>query len=73
MTDTIPVTVESEFLRAVAEGRKAAHRGRTVPHDKVRRWLSSWGSKREGRQPRVSKERCASKSPARVGAAARSR
>jgi predicted transcriptional regulator len=47
------VASESEFLAAVADGRKAAREGRTVSHDKVRRWLSSWGSEREGRAPRV--------------------
>jgi predicted transcriptional regulator len=38
---------------AVREGVSAANRGETVPHDKVRRWLLSWGGKNELPRPKT--------------------
>jgi predicted transcriptional regulator len=35
------------YLAAVDEGLADAEAKRTVPFDKVRRWLLSWGSDRE--------------------------
>lgn len=32
---------------AIREGIKAAKKGKTVPHDEVRRWLLSWGTENE--------------------------
>ena len=37
----------SEYLAAVDEGLADAKDGHTVPYDKVRRWLLSWGSGKE--------------------------
>ncbi len=35
------------FLAAVDEGLADAKAGRTVPYEKVRRWLLSWGTDKE--------------------------
>jgi hypothetical protein len=32
---------------AIRAGIEAADKGNTVPHDKVRRWLLSWGTEKE--------------------------
>jgi len=34
-------------LAAIRKGIKDARAGRVVPHEKVARWLRSWGTKRE--------------------------
>ena len=38
---------DADFLAAVDEGIADVKAGRTVPYDKVRRWLLSWGSDKE--------------------------
>jgi predicted transcriptional regulator len=38
---------EDALLAAVDEGLADEEAGRTVPYEKVRRWLLSWGSKKE--------------------------
>jgi hypothetical protein len=40
------------FLAAVEEGVKAADDAKTVPYEKVRRWLLSWGTKSEQPDPK---------------------
>lgn len=47
------VATESQFLEAVEEGRKAARDGSIMPHEKVQRWLGSWGGKDELPPPAV--------------------
>ena len=37
----------AEYLAAVDEGLADAKAGHTVPYEKVRRWLLSWGSDKE--------------------------
>lgn len=37
----------AEYLAAVDEGLADAKAGRTVPYEKIRRWLLSWGSGKE--------------------------
>lgn len=34
-------------VAAIRNGKKDAKAGRTISHDKVARWLRSWGSKKE--------------------------
>lgn len=38
---------EADFLAAVEEGLADAKAGRSVPYEKVRRWLLSWGTGKE--------------------------
>ena len=38
---------EAEFLAAVEEGLAEAEAGQSIPYDKVRRWLLSWGTENE--------------------------
>jgi predicted transcriptional regulator len=38
---------DAGMLAAVDEGLSDVKAGRSVPYDKVRRWLLSWGSKKE--------------------------
>jgi predicted transcriptional regulator len=38
---------DAEFLAAVDEGLADVKAERIVPYEKVRRWLLSWGSKKE--------------------------
>jgi predicted transcriptional regulator len=38
---------EADFLAAVEEGLADAKAGRSVPYEKVRRWLLSWGTDKE--------------------------
>jgi prevent-host-death family protein len=40
-----------EFIEAVAAGLADAAAGRVVDHDKVAKWLGSWGSDDEGEPP----------------------
>ena len=40
-----------EFIEAVATGLADAAAGRVVDHDKVAKWLASWGSGDEGEPP----------------------
>jgi predicted transcriptional regulator len=40
------------FLAAVEEGLADAEYGRTVPYEKVRRWLLSWGTDKELPSPK---------------------
>jgi len=42
-----PSEQEAAFLAAVDEGLADIRAGRTVSYEKVRRWLLSWGSKKE--------------------------
>ena len=37
--------------RAIAEARAQLAAGRSIPHDKVRRWLLSWGTEDEQQPP----------------------
>lgn len=37
----------TEYLAAVDEGLADIKAGRTVPYEKIRRWLLSWGSDKE--------------------------
>jgi len=41
-----------EYLLAVDEGLADAKTGRTVPYEKVRRWVLSWGSDKERTRPK---------------------
>lgn len=45
----LEVYVESQEwqLAEIRKGKKDARAGRTVSHEKVARWLRSWGTKRE--------------------------
>jgi predicted transcriptional regulator len=47
-----PEDDRSEFLAAVDEGIADAKAGRTVPYEKVRRWLLSWGNDKELSPPK---------------------
>lgn len=38
-------------LAEIEEGLRDAEAGRVVPHEKVERWLKSWGKKRRVRAP----------------------
>jgi predicted transcriptional regulator len=38
-------------LSEIEEGLREAEAGRLVPHEKVERWLKSWGKKRRVRPP----------------------
>ena len=38
---------DPEFIRAVEEGIADLDAGRTIPYEKVRRWLLSWGTENE--------------------------
>jgi predicted transcriptional regulator len=40
-------TETEEYLAAVDEGLADLKAGRTIPYEKVRRWLLSWGSDKE--------------------------
>ena len=42
----------AEYLAAVDEGLADAKAGRTVPYEKARRWLLSWGSDKERIPPK---------------------
>ncbi len=35
------------FVSAVEEGKASLDRGKSVPYEKVRRWLLSWGTAKE--------------------------
>lgn len=37
----------ADFEKAVREGIADADAGRTVPYEKIRRWLLSWGTDKE--------------------------
>jgi prevent-host-death family protein len=41
-----------EFLQAVAEGVTDSESGNVVDHNKVRRWLESWGTEKEKDAPK---------------------
>ena len=47
------VKSESDYLAAVEEGLADVQAGRTVPHEKVREWLLSWGTEHELPPPTV--------------------
>ncbi|MBS0296238.1 MAG: CopG family transcriptional regulator [Proteobacteria bacterium] len=38
---------EEAFKAAVEAGIEAADQGRTIPYERVRKWLLSWGSDKE--------------------------
>ena len=38
-------------IETIRKGKKEVQAGRTVPHEKVERWLRSWGTKREEHAP----------------------
>lgn len=44
--------IQAWQLAHIEEGLAQAKRGETVAHDKVKRWLASWGTKRETKPPR---------------------
>jgi predicted transcriptional regulator len=44
---TKPESEDAEFLAAVEEGLADAKAGRSIPYEKVRRWLLSWGTDKE--------------------------
>jgi predicted transcriptional regulator len=46
-TVDMPAEERAEFLRAVREGLADADAGRTVPFEKIKRWLLSWGTDHE--------------------------
>ena len=46
-TPAAEIEDSAEFLTAVDEGLADAKAERTVPYEKVRRWLLSWGSDKE--------------------------
>ena len=51
----LPVHAPRELLdmfETIAEGLSDAEAGRVVDHDKVAKWLASWGSDRERKPPR---------------------
>jgi RHH-type transcriptional regulator, rel operon repressor / antitoxin RelB len=52
-TDALRHYVEDQQwqLAEIEEGLRDAADGRVVPHEKVERWLKSWGSKRKLRPP----------------------
>ncbi len=39
-------------VASIEEGLAQAKRGETVSHDKVKRWLNSWGTESETKPPR---------------------
>jgi prevent-host-death family protein len=41
-----------DFLEAVADGLADSEAGRVVDHGKVKRWLETWGTDREGNAPK---------------------
>jgi predicted transcriptional regulator len=43
LSHTIPTEEREAFLAAVDAGIASADAGRTVPYEKVREWLLSWG------------------------------
>jgi predicted transcriptional regulator len=43
LSQTIPAEEREAFLAAVDAGIASADAGRTVPYEKVREWLLSWG------------------------------
>ena len=42
-----PTEDDKAFARAVEDGLKSLDAGRSLPYEKVRRWLLSWGTDRE--------------------------
>ena len=42
---------QQSYLEAVAVGLGDAIDGRVIDHDKVRKWLSTWGTDREAEPP----------------------
>lgn len=38
-------------IAEMEKGERDMHAGRTVPHEKVKRWLKSWGTKRPLKAP----------------------
>ncbi len=52
-TDALQRYVEDQRwqMAEIEQGLHDADQGRTVPHEKVDRWLRSWGSKRKVRPP----------------------
>jgi RHH-type transcriptional regulator, rel operon repressor / antitoxin RelB len=47
------VTVQEWQIAAIKEGIAAADRGELVPHEEVRAWAASLGSKRKRSRPRA--------------------
>lgn len=47
------VKSESDYLAAVDEGRRAVREGRTIPHERVKEWLLSWGTDHELPPPKA--------------------
>jgi predicted transcriptional regulator len=54
LPDTIPDEEREAFLAAVEAGIASADAGRTVPYEKVREWLLSWGKPGELSAPKGS-------------------
>lgn len=46
------VAAESWQLKEIETGVKDLDANRTIDHGEVRRWLQSWGTKRESKAPR---------------------
>jgi len=44
--------LDPEYVVAVEKARNGADAGRTVPYEQVRRWLLSWGRKKELPRPK---------------------
>ena len=43
---------DSDKAKAIADARAEVDAGKTVPYERVRRWLLSWGSDKELPRPR---------------------
>jgi predicted transcriptional regulator len=44
--------LDADYVAAIDKAREDADAGRTVPYEQVRRWLQSWGRKKEVPRPK---------------------
>ena len=44
----------ADFVAAVQDGLSSLDKGRSIPYEKIRRWLLSWGTDRELPPPECS-------------------
>jgi hypothetical protein len=51
-TDADTLVLDSAFAEAVETARANVDAGQTVPYEKVRKWLRSWGTAKELPRPR---------------------
>ncbi len=51
-TDADASALDPAYVAAVEEARAEVDAGKTVPYEEVRRWLLSWGTKKELPRPR---------------------